>query len=139
MSEEIDKLIQNKINDVTINYEQLCNYFKEIKFNEVIIKYINKVKDGTENEKLEHILINVFHDNKEFLKSISYSASMLLSIGNKNNLSPKEGDIRIIDGFADLSRFGSVSRIIEYKMNFLTIMKIIGMDGTMKENIHLKH
>ncbi|MBU3172484.1 hypothetical protein [Clostridium estertheticum] len=118
MSEEIDRLIQNKINDVTINYEQLCNYFKEIKFNEVITKYINKVKNGTENEKLEHVLIKVFLDNKEFLKSISYCTSMLLSIGSKNNLSPKDGDIRIIDGFADLSRFGSVSKIIEYEDEF---------------------
>ncbi|NNU78380.1 hypothetical protein [Clostridium estertheticum] len=78
MSEEIDRLIQNKINDATINYEQLSNYLKKIKFNEVIIKYINKVKDGTENEKLEHILMKIFLDNKEFLKSISYSTPMLV-------------------------------------------------------------
>jgi len=81
MPSEIDKLIQNKINDVTINDEQLCNYLNEIKFNEVVKKYINKIEEGTVNEKLEHIQIKVFIDNSEFLKSISYSTSVLLSIG----------------------------------------------------------
>ncbi|MBU3112715.1 hypothetical protein [Clostridium lacusfryxellense] len=44
--------------------------------------------------------------------------SVLLSIGSNQTLGAKEGDIRIIDGFAEARRFGSVNRIIEYEEEF---------------------
>ena len=116
--ETIEELIQNKTNNATTNNEELRDYLCEINFTEVVKKYVRKIKEGNETEKLEKINIKVFHHSEDFLKAISYNTTVLVPIGGNQKLGGKEGNTRILEGYSGINRFGTASRIIDYEENF---------------------